>query len=201
MPGVTEALFLARQSALAQEKSQSSETPMLYSCGLCGKGYRSSKAHAQHLKSRSHIMRASQGTNQQEEEQAIIKPLPRRVVNKPPRQRAINNEEGEESEDEWEEVDPEEELVGETTKSLTELNVHELASDNDMDDDDSEEELDPSCCFMCDLEHDTMESCMVHMHKQHGFFIPDVEYLKDAKGLLTYLGLKVLKHRLCSFLL
>jgi pre-60S factor REI1 len=122
-------------------------------------------------------------------------------VNKPPRQRAINNEEGEESEDEWEEVDPEEELVGETTRSLTELNVHELASDNDMDDDDSEEELDPSCCFMCDLEHDTIESCMVHMHKQHGFFIPDVEYLKDAKGLLTYLGLKVLKHMLCSFLL
>lgn len=174
---------------------------MLYSCGLCGKGYRSSKAHAQHLKSRSHILRASQGTNQQEEEKAIIKPLPRRVVNKPPHQRAINNEEGEESEDEWEEVDPEEELVGEATTSLTELNVHELASENDMDDDDSEDELDPSCCFMCDLEHDTIESCMVHMHKHHGFFIPDVEYLKDPKGLLTYLGLKVLKHMLCSFLL
>ena len=198
---MTEALFLARQSALAQEKSQSSETPMLYSCGLCGKGYRSSKAHAQHLKSRSHIMRASQGTNQQEEEKAIIKPLPRRVVNKPPHQRPINNEESEESEDEWVEVDPEEELVGEATKSLTELNVHELASDNDMDDDDSEEELDPSCCFMCDLEHDTIESCIVHMHKLHGFFIPDVEYLKDPKGLLTYLGLKVLKQMLCSFLL
>ncbi|XP_062164451.1 cytoplasmic 60S subunit biogenesis factor REI1 homolog 1 [Alnus glutinosa] len=199
VPGVTEALFLARQSALAQEKSQSSETPMLYSCGLCGKGYRSSKAHAQHLNSRSHIMRASRGTNQQEEEKAIIKPLPRRVVNKPPHQRVINNEEGEESEDEWEEVDPEEELVGETTRSLTELNVHELASDNDMDDDDSEEEWDPSCCFMCDLEHDTIESCMVHMHKQHGFFIPDVEYLKDAKGLLTYLGLKVKRDFMCLY--
>ncbi|GLT67556.1 hypothetical protein SLA2020_398540 [Shorea laevis] len=29
------------------------------------------------------------------------------------------------------------------------------------------------------------------MHKQHGFFIPDVEYLKDPEGLLTSLGLKV----------
>jgi len=37
----------------------------------------------------------------------------------------------------------------------------------------------------------TIENCMVHMHKHHGFFIPDVEYLKDPKGLLTYLGLKV----------
>jgi pre-60S factor REI1 len=44
---------------------------------------------------------------------------------------------------------------------------------------------------MCDKEHKTLENCMVHMHKHHGFFIPDVEYLKDPKGLLTYLGLKV----------
>lgn len=195
VPGVTEALFVARQTALAQEKGQSSETPMLYSCGLCGKGYRSSKAHAEHLKSRNHIMRASQGTNNEEEDKAIVKPLPRRVVNKPPPQREVNDEESEESD--WEEADPEEDLVGEATKSLTDLNVREVGSDNDMDEDDNDddyEELDPSSCFMCDLEHDTIESCMVHMHKQHGFFIPDVEYLKDPEGFLTYLGLKVLKH-------
>ena len=32
---------------------------------------------------------------------------------------------------------------------------------------------------------------MVHMQKKHGFFIPDVEYLKDPKGLLMRVGLKV----------
>lgn len=193
VPGVTEALFLARQSALAQDKNKISETPMLYSCGLCGKGYRSSKAHAEHLKSRSHIIRASQGTDRQEDEKAIIKPLPRRHVNRVPPQREADNEESEESEDEWEEVDPEEELVSEATQSLTNLDVDGHASNDDMDDDDNDdyEELDPSCCFMCDLDHDSIESCMVHMHKQHGFFIPDVEYLKDPKGLLTFLGLKV----------
>nr|XP_023905625.1 cytoplasmic 60S subunit biogenesis factor REI1 homolog 1 [Quercus suber]POF19499.1 cytoplasmic 60s subunit biogenesis factor rei1 like 1 [Quercus suber] len=202
VPGVTEALFVARQTALAQEKGQSSETPMLYSCGLCGKGYRSSKAHAEHLKSRNHIMRASQGTNNEEEDKAIVKPLPRRVVNKPSPQREVNNEESEESD--WEEADPEEDLVGEATNSLTDLNVHEVGSDNDMDededdDDDDYEELDPSSCFMCDLEHDTIESCMVHMHKQHGFFIPDVEYLKDPEGFLTYLGLKVKRDFMCLY--
>lgn len=194
---MTETLFIARQDALAQEKNGLSETPMLYSCGLCGKGYRSSKAHAEHLKSRSHILRASQGTSDQEEK-AIIRPLPSRVVNKAPPKRQESDEETEESEDEWEEVDSDEDLVGETAKSLTEMNVDEHASNEDMDEDDFEE-LDPSCCFMCDLEHDTIESCMVHMHKQHGFFIPDIEYLKDPKGLLTYLGLKVLKYLLCSF--
>lgn len=192
VPGVTEALFLARQSALAQEKDKSNETPMLYSCGLCGKGYKSSKAHAEHLKSRSHMMRASEGTSHSDEK-AIIKPLPQRVVNRPPPRREVDNSaENEESEDEWEEVDPEDELVDDAAKSLTDLNVNEHADNDDMDeDDDNCEELDPSCCFMCDQEHKTIENCMVHMHKAHGFFIPDVEYLKDPKGLLTYLGLKV----------
>lgn len=190
VPGVTESLFLARQSALAQEKDKQNETPMLYSCGLCGKGYRSSKAHSEHLKSRAHIMRASQGNNHPEEEEAIIKPLPRRAVNKPPQTRD-RNDEG--SEDEWVEVDQEEDLVGQAANSLTDLNVDEQASDDEMDTDDGEEEeeLDPCCCFMCDQDHNTLESCMVHMHKFHGFFIPDVEYLKDPEGLLTYLGLKV----------
>ncbi|POO03820.1 TFIIH C1-like domain containing protein [Trema orientale] len=200
VPGVTEALFLARQSALAQEQSKSNETPLLYSCGLCGKGYRSSKAHAQHLKSRSHILRASQGTHADGEEMPIVKPLPRRVVNKVPLQREAPNEESEDSE--WEEVDAEEELITEATKSLTDLNVGEHASDDEMDDEGDVEdydELDPACCFICDLEHDNIESCMVHMHKLHGFFIPDVEYLKDPKGLLTYLGLKVRRDFMCLY--
>ncbi|GLT67557.1 hypothetical protein SLA2020_398550 [Shorea laevis] len=90
---------------------------MLYSCGLCGKEHRSSQAYDQHLKSRS------QGTNQSEEEKVIIKPLPGRVVNKPTASREANGDESQESEDEWEEVDPEEELVKVASKSLTALNV------------------------------------------------------------------------------
>lgn len=174
---------------------------MLYSCSLCGKEYRSSKAHAQHLKSRSHIARTSQGTNNQEEEKVIIKPLPRRDLNKHAPRRVGNKEEIEESEeDEWEEVDPEEETVGEAANALTNMNIGGPTADGEMDEDDEEfEEFDPSCCFMCDVKHDTIESCMIHMHKYHGFFIPDVEYLKDPKGLLTYLGLKVLVYTICSF--
>lgn len=197
VPGVTEALFLARQSVIAQEKNKLSETPMMYTCGLCGKDYKSSKAHAEHLKSRGHMMRASEGTSDADEK-AIIKPLAQRVVNRPPPRREVDNSENEESEDEWEEVDPEDDLADGAAKSLTGLNVNEQGENVDMDEDEDEDdndeddfELDPSCCFMCDQKHKTIEDCMVHMHKQHGFFIPDVEYLKDPKGLLTYLGLKV----------
>ncbi|MED6209661.1 Cytoplasmic 60S subunit biogenesis factor REI1 1 [Stylosanthes scabra] len=199
VPGVTEALFLARQSALAQEKDKSNETPMLYSCRLCGKAYKSSKAHAEHLKSRGHIMRVSEGTSQLDEK-AIIKPLPQRVANRPPPRREVENSDNEESEDEWEVVDPEDDLVNDAAKSITDLDMNDHDDNADMDeDDDSFEELDPSCCFMCDQEHKTIESCMVHMHKHHGFFIPDVEYLKDPKGFLTYLGLKVKRDFMCLY--
>ncbi|GKV49884.1 hypothetical protein SLEP1_g56608 [Rubroshorea leprosula] len=109
------------------EKNKQNETSMLDSCG---KEYWSFQAYDQHLKSRSHhIMRGSQGTNQSKEEKVIIKPLPGRVVNKPTASREAN---GDESEDEWEEVDPEEELVEVASKSLTALNVDESASSNNM---------------------------------------------------------------------
>ncbi|GJY08600.1 cytoplasmic 60S subunit biogenesis factor REI1 homolog 1-like protein [Tanacetum coccineum] len=74
VPGVTEALFLARQSTLAEEKSKLNAPPMLYTCGLCGKGYRSSKAHAQHLNSRAHTTRVIQDGHSNENT-AIVKPL------------------------------------------------------------------------------------------------------------------------------
>ncbi|KAJ4844361.1 Cytoplasmic 60S subunit biogenesis factor REI1 1 [Turnera subulata] len=187
---------MARQSALAQDNDKSSETPMLYSCTLCAKGYRSSKALAQHLNSRSHILRVSQEPNQ-EQDIAVVKPLPRRVANK--QQQASVREDSEESGDEWEEVDSEEELANEASASLNNLNVNGTASGVEMEEDEDDDLLDPSCCFMCDQEHGTIENCMVHMHKQHGFFIPDVEYLKDPKGLLTYLGLKVRRDFLCLY--
>ncbi|KAK1317670.1 hypothetical protein QJS10_CPA05g02355 [Acorus calamus] len=62
--------------------------------------------------------------------------------------------------------------------------------DTNLDQDEMEEEVDPLCCFICDLKHKSTEKCMVHLHKKHGLFIPDIEYLKDPEGLLTCLGQK-----------
>ncbi|KAL0753474.1 hypothetical protein Bca101_091142 [Brassica carinata] len=82
-PGVTEELFEAKQSALAMEKGKSDERPMLYTCRVCGKSYRSSKAHEQHCKSWRHVLRVSQGTaSNGDEDVAIVTPLPRLFKNK-----------------------------------------------------------------------------------------------------------------------
>ncbi|OIT24565.1 PREDICTED: cytoplasmic 60S subunit biogenesis factor REI1 homolog 1-like [Nicotiana attenuata] len=202
--GVREHIFLARQSALAEEQKKLSETPLIYSCGLCGKGYRSSQAHAQHLKSKSHLARAAEEPGHHDENSVTIKPLLRHPQNGTSRKAKEYVEESDDSdESEWEEVDPEEEMISEATDSLTELKMNEHTSNGNMDEDSDVDEdigdLDPSCCFMCDKDHKTIESCMVHMHKMHGFFIPDVEYLKDPKGFLTYLGLKVKRDFMCLY--
>ncbi|MCI70081.1 zinc finger protein 622-like, partial [Trifolium medium] len=78
---------------------------------------------------------------------AIIKPLPQRVVNKPPPRSLVDNSaDDDESEDEWVEVDSDDDLLDDAEKSLTDLNMDE---NDDMDEDDDDVvDLDPSCCFM-----------------------------------------------------
>ncbi|KAJ6800213.1 cytoplasmic 60S subunit biogenesis factor REI1-like protein 1 [Iris pallida] len=202
VPGVTEALFQARQSALAEEHSKLRAAPMLYSCSLCGKEYRSPKAHAQHLNSRIHIMKASQASGLPTAGVTIIKPLKSRTSSQQTVLPEIQkNVEDEESEDEWVEVDPNEDLDM-AAESPNDMHVGEhmsLSGSDKSDDIDDDEEVDASCCFICDIKHKTIENCMIHMHKRHGFFIPDVEYLKDPEGLLTYVGLKVKRDFLCLY--
>ncbi|KAD4177950.1 hypothetical protein E3N88_26541 [Mikania micrantha] len=86
VPGVTEALFIARQSTIAEEKSKLNGPPMLYTCRLRGKWYRSAKAHARHLKSRTHTMHASQ-IGHEDNSSIIIKPLSPRIVKKSPQKK------------------------------------------------------------------------------------------------------------------
>jgi len=174
VPGVTEALFLALQAALG-EGGELMGTPILYGCALCGKEYRSSRAHVQHLSSRSHLLRASD-----EVPDSSIAGI--KVVKlKPPAERRGPAA-----------VEEDEELANEST---SDMHVNEDSSKCGEE----PEELDPLLCFMCDLKHDTVEDCMVHMHKKHGFFIPDSEYLKDPHGLLTYVGLKVKRDFICPY--
>jgi C2H2 type zinc-finger (2 copies) len=48
-------------------------------------------------------------------------------------------------------------------------------------------------------EFETVEECVEYMAVNFGFFIPDVEYLTDLEGLLTYLGEKVKLGGFCLY--
>lgn len=195
---MTEALFKARLAALAEEqKKKLDESRMQYTCTLCNKEYRSAKAHAQHLNSRSHIMRMNQVGDMQSSEVTVLKPLPNTVDSKSTAfvrhfaRGGMESDDDEESEEEWEEVDPDD-LINEAAEAMTDLNV-KADADSDLNPNEGVfGEWDLSRCFLCDLNPDgTIKSCVLHMHKEHGFFIPDVEYLKDPKGFLAFLATRV----------
>merc|ERR1719193_901705 len=48
-----------------------------------------------------------------------------------------------------------------------------------------------SCLFCCFSSSPDVEENLKHMSSLHSFFVPDLEYLVDLEGLLTYLGEKV----------
>ena len=46
-------------------------------------------------------------------------------------------------------------------------------------------------CLFCPHTSNAMEQNLTHMSMKHGFFIPDLDYLVDLKGLISYLCEKV----------
>lgn len=43
-------------------------------------------------------------------------------------------------------------------------------------------------CLFCSHHSCSLVKNVAHMTKVHSFFIPDIEYLSDLKGLIQYLG-------------
>ncbi|GJJ06312.1 hypothetical protein Clacol_000503 [Clathrus columnatus] len=63
----------------------------------------------------------------------------------------------------------------------------------------SRRRLTPNSCLFCNHQSSSMELVVQHMTEQHSFFIPDIEYLQDLEGLLSYLGEKVAVGNICLF--
>lgn len=88
-----------------------------------------------------------------------------------------------------------------TTK--TDSNVKEV---EDEDDDEVEEVeefedegLEITQCLFCPHESNSFEDNMKHMSRSHSFFIPDLQFVVDLKGLIGYLGEKVGAGKMCLF--
>ena len=85
-----------------------------------------------------------------------------------------------------------------------------LTVDADADEDDVNQTIDakiaaarsrltPNSCLFCPHQESSLEDSLSHMAVSHSFFIPDIEYLQDLHGLLTYLGEKVAVGNVCLF--
>lgn len=80
----------------------------------------------------------------------------------------------------------------EVDKHATEKAVDTNKLDEDeIETDDEPEPLDATECLFCSETSGDLETNLEHMTLAHGFFLPDLTYLADVEGLVSYLGEKV----------
>ena len=210
LPGVTAAWFEIRRKTLEAQSAVAER--QLYACVACDKEYSSAKAHANHLLSRAHQTRAAVVQDKGPFDAPVLRP---RVVTGrgallsgtlargqsesagTAELKDINgknvsmlDEREDEDDEDWEEMDEDE------AAALVAEDGDVLSSEEPEAEAGELEEWDSARCLFCDWrarQGDEAEcaECVEHMHRQHGFFVPDSEYLAKPRELLQYLGLKV----------
>lgn len=180
MPPVTAEVF--QQKVLAQkaevEAQQQSKTKSLH-CQLCNKTFSSENAFSNHLSSKKHKDVEANKANKAKKQESLIT-----------EGQFSNNFKRKDSK----ETDPQN-TESENAESLS----HNGDDDDDEDDDIEEDTLEVTDCLFCPHHSVSLEENLKHMTRSHSFFIPDLEYVVDLKGLVTYLCEKVGMGNMCLY--
>ncbi|XP_067857989.1 cytoplasmic 60S subunit biogenesis factor ZNF622 [Heptranchias perlo] len=96
-----------------------------------------------------------------------------------------------EDEDDWEDMDSVDDLEDDLKEG------EESRADNEPSEDSPAGTLPITDCLFCSHHSRSLLKNVDHMTKSHGFFIPDIEYLVDLRGLIKYLGEKVGVGNIC----
>lgn len=180
MPPVTAEVF--QQKVLAQkaevEAQQQSKTKSLH-CQLCNKTFSSENAFSNHLSSKKHKDVEANKANKAKKQESLIT-----------ESQFSKNFKRKDSK----ETDPEN-TESENAESLS----HNGDDDDDEDDDIEEDTLEVTDCLFCPHHSVSLEENLKHMTRSHSFFIPDLEYVVDLKGLVTYLCEKVGMGNMCLY--
>ncbi|NXP57035.1 ZN622 protein, partial [Chloropsis cyanopogon] len=104
-------------------------------------------------------------------------------------------EEEEDNEEDWEDMDSDEDIGSDEEMESVEEEAEEQQA---------EAESVPALgaipvtdCLFCPHHSRSLTKNVAHMTKIHSFFIPDIEYLVDLRGLIKYLGEKVGIGKIC----
>ncbi|XP_040000227.1 zinc finger protein 622 [Xiphias gladius] len=101
----------------------------------------------------------------------------------------VDEEDDDDDDDEMEEDEDEEETMDQEEGDLAALSDPQPAS--------LPGSIPISDCLFCSHHSKSLMKNVTHMTKVHSFFIPDVEFLVDLKGLVRYLGEKVGAGNVC----
>nr|CAG4643210.1 EOG090X06E3 [Ilyocryptus agilis] len=74
--------------------------------------------------------------------------------------------------------------------------IEEMEDDSD-EWEDEDEAIPITSCLFCSHQSDTLDENLKHMSISHSFFIPDVEFVVDLEGLITYIGERIGQGHIC----
>lgn len=186
LQSIPQSLFNNQLSLLQEKKNSTDREKTKQHCAVCNKTFQSQSAFQVHLQSKKHIKKQqSKGNNNDNEE---------------------DDNEQEEEELNKQPQPPNKPIVQETkTNPNTASNETDLKEDGEEEFEDDGLDMDESAaiplltCLFCRTKFEESEKQIYldHMLKQHGFFIPFVEFLTDLDGFLTYCGEKIGIGRMC----
>lgn len=189
LAAISQALFESQLAALQEKRSAGEKSKPDLSCTACGKTFTSQSAYQSHINSNKHLKKVEakgKGKSEETEEEEQKSAQNNKKVNETGEQEAHKKMEGLK-------IEAKDEQNGES-KSDEEAGEGEGEGFEDWNDGDAIPLL---TCLFCRETHPDQKSSLDHMLKQHGFFIPFVEYLTDLDGFLKYLGEKVGIGRVC----
>lgn len=175
-------------------------------CDICDRAYFSEGAYVNHLGSQRHRTLLARKSESIHDVHGEIASMSGSTFSLGEPVDAVSTQDGEDDVDDDDErtgnvVDLTQDLSGvKSDKSSPAKHVdHDLKNGLGKGDiksveaeDDVEEEqdytADLSRCLFCNHESSDLESNTLHMNKNHGFFIPESDYLADLPGLITYLS-------------
>ncbi|KAH9831909.1 Cytoplasmic 60S subunit biogenesis factor REI1 [Teratosphaeria destructans] len=88
---------------------------------------------------------------------------------------------------------------GATSTAAAEPPQENGTADEHMEDEDYEHKADVKQCLFCNYVSPTLDLNLHHMSKQHGFFVPEKEFLVDLAGLINYLSETIEVLHTCLF--
>ena len=175
LPPVSAETF--QEKVLAQREAMSTAVESTHQvCEDCRKHFTSRNSYESHLRSRKHRETAAAAAAKAAAESANLE------------ESSKGQEEGSEGQTERSKG-----------QSAVQLDKEEEEEDIETETDSEPEPLELTECLFCPHESADMEKSLSHMSKTHGFFIPELDYLVDIKGLLSYLCEKVGMAYMCLY--
>lgn len=192
LPPLTNEAFQERVN-LQREKDQLNNKVVVFFCKICKKSFSSENAFRNHLNSKKHKDCFSENVEQgsevsvetedtQDNPSCYSSETGTTVVTEP--NNDVNSF--------W------------FKKEITQK-IDATEDDSDIEEVDSDEwesycgdnPILSNSCLFCTHKSRNLVQNIKHMTISHSFFIPDIEYLTDLKGLVTYLGEKISQGHMC----